>query len=346
MTPMEMKFILKNTVGNLYWKDREGKYLGCNQAYSTMIGFKSSDDIVGKSDRSLFLDVLDESKIKIIEETDQRIMRSMVEETLEEEGIDKSGKTAFYITKKIPIRDENGKVTGIMGTSIDITKEKKAELAYRSFLENMAHDIRTPFSGIYSVLEILCSNKEFSQETKELIEMAKESSESLLKLLNEVLDVISLGSQPVSIQYFNIRAIVSDVINLMLTEIKRKGLEINVECPVALVASDRFRISRILMNLVGNAIKFTEKGKISIEIHTKPNLEIKVSDTGIGIQEDKLDVIFEKFTKLTPSFKKGEFVGVGAGLYISKVMAKELGGDIVVESQINKGSTFKFLLTA
>lgn len=265
---MDITFILNNTVGNLYWKDREGKYLGCNQAYSDMVGLKSPKDIIGKSDRDLFSKVMSDARLKIIEATDQRIMLSGTEETLEEEGVDKYGKVAFYVTKKIPLREDEHTI-GIMGTSVDITKEKKAELAHRTFLENMAHDIRTPFSGIYSVLELLCHSQEFSGETKELIEIAKKASESLLRLLNEILDVITVGSQPVDITYFNIQPVVKDVIDLMLAEIKRKGLEIEVECPVALVASDKFRISRILMNLVGNAVKFTDKGKISVKVRTK-----------------------------------------------------------------------------
>ncbi|MGC1182612.1 PAS domain-containing sensor histidine kinase [Legionella sp.] len=333
----DLTFILDQSVGNLYWKDLKGKYKGANQTFLEMIGLNS---ILGKSDRDLFLDLMGEEKIKLIETIDQRIMTTGIEETLEEEGINKKGNKAYYFTKKIPLRDKAGKIIGLMGTSLDIPKEKQADIAYDEFLKNISHDITTPFCGLYSIAEILTQNERLDPETRELADYIKISADALLTFLKQALEINHLNAKCIEISEFNIREIVEEIYNLLLAEIKRKNLTVNIDCPNNLVQSDYFRISRILMNLMGNAVKFTEQGFIHVHISITPHFTITVQDSGIGIPKEQTDVIFQKFTKLKSSYQSNVFTGSGMGLYLTKQMVEELGGHIQVKSHLGKGSIF------
>lgn len=336
----DLRFILDQSVGNLYWKDLAGKYKGANLNFLKVTGLKSIDKILGKSDRDLFLPRMGEEKILIIEATDRRIMETGVEETLEEEGINKEGKKAYYLTKKIPLKNGQG-ITGIMGTSIDITKEKNADIAYDEFLKNISHDILTPFCGLYSMSEMLAGNAQLDADTREFANYIKISANALLSFLKQVLEINTLRSKKMETNEFNIAELAEEVYNLMLAEIKRKNLICHIDCPRDIVYIDRFRISRILINLVGNAVKFTPPGgTIRIKITTAPEFTITVQDTGIGIPEDKFEIIFKKFTKIKPSYESDVFTGSGIGLYLTKQMVKELGGKIYVNSCLGEGSIF------
>ena len=351
-----LKNILKLSPGNVYWKSKDGRFLGCNQNVADILGLSSCDDIIGKKNRDLFSAKL----AKQATEIDKQVMKSGKEYCVEENGLNIDWEPAIYLTRKLPLRNAKGDVIGILGISIDITemREQEAELkvareaanasqkAKNEFLANMSHDIKTPYHGIYGIADGLYQ-QETDPEKKEYLGYIVQSCRRLLELLNQITDIAKLGGISVSYKEFNILESVTEVTELMAAEAKRKGLILSTECPDAFITSDKFRVNRILTNLVGNALKFTDSGEVSIRVVTYPVLKIFVNDTGVGIPQDKHEFIFDQFAKLNPSHDFQTFTGAGLGLYMSKKLASEIGGDVMIEdSTVGKGSEFSFTLPA
>lgn len=244
----------------------------------------------------------------------------------------------FYLSVKSPLVHQDN-VIGVIGIAVDITKQKQAKIAKSEFLLNMQHDLRTPFSGIYSISKML-RDTEKDAGRKELQGMVVDSANRLLQLLDQVLEISRLGDNPLVYSEFNVKDAANEVAELLHAEIHAKGLSFSLDCQEALIKTDRMRFSRILMNLLGNAVKFTEKGTIGLKIILNDYLLVEVSDTGIGIPADKLDFIFEKFAKLKLSYKDKSFTGSGIGLHIVKQFVNDLGGLIKVQSTLDQGSIF------
>lgn len=329
--------IIKQTAGNLYWKDLEGRYLGCNVNFARILGYASPDAIIGKTE----FDFLEPALASLIVKTDKEVMETGRNITLEERGLDEHGKVAFYLSTKTPLLDENRSVIGVIGSSIDITKQQQAKIAKQEFIENMSHDLRTPFVGILSLSEYL-HDKETDPDKKEFLGEILKSGRWLLTLLNEVLEVSMLGSHQLNLTEFELSEMVQAISDLLRAEVRHKGLEMNISCPKVTIHSDKMRISRILLNLIGNAVKYTQKGSISINVFIDPQLKIIITDTGAGIPADALESIFERFSKLRPSYQEQYFNGVGIGLHVAREFAHDLGGDITVQSELGVGSTFIF----
>lgn len=339
--------IIRKSVGNLYWKDKEGRYGGCNNEFAEMIGLSSPEEIIGKTDRDLFLKSLGEEKLQKLLLHDQEIMREDQEKTIEEIGVDDQKRMAYYITRKSPLKDNQGQIIGLIGTSINITKEKGAMLAKQAFLENMSHDIRTPLAGVYGLAQILCDDYRDgnldSETVTEMLGDIKQSAGTLLEFLDHVLKIVDVGKDPVKKEKVDIKALIDEVALMLLPAIKQKNLKIEMDSPEIFVYTDKSRLLRIVLNLVSNAIKFTSEGKIKIQTSLAKNLMIAVEDTGIGIPEEKLNEIFDQFYKIKPSNQLPEFTGCGLGLYIARTMAAEIGAEITVQSIVNQGS--KFIVT-
>ncbi|MDF2866743.1 MAG: luxQ [Gammaproteobacteria bacterium] len=263
------------------------------------------------------------------------------------------GELRYIADCSFPIFSRKNELIGFAGIARDVTervlyeqalKEAKdqAEAANKSkteFLTNMSHDLRTPFSGILSMTSFLYEHEQ-DPTKKEMQDMVLTSAKRLLALLTDVLELSSLGSRPVRYTEFNIKDVVNEVSDLISAEIKMKHLKVMVDCPSTIITTDKHRVTRILLNLAGNAIKFTEKGCITIKVTTSPCLKLIVQDTGIGIPQDKLETIFEKFKKLLPSNQHANYQGTGLGLYIVKQFTEELAGTVTVSSQLNQGSCF------
>lgn len=266
------------------------------------------------------------------------------------------------------LHDESEAVTHIIATGIDITEQRKAEQAllqtkneaemankYKSeFLANLSHEIRTPMNGILGITELLLTSSALTKEQREYTEIVHESAESLMIIMNDILDFskIESGKMEIMISEFDLRATVENVVNLLSAKASEKGLNVDFyiapELPAA-VRGDQIRIQQVFLNLTGNAIKFTEKGGVSIrvvltqETATHVTALCSVSDTGIGIPNDKLDKLFKSFSQVDGSATR-RFSGTGLGLVISKRLTEIMGGDISVISELGKGSTFSFTL--
>jgi two-component system aerobic respiration control sensor histidine kinase ArcB len=245
----------------------------------------------------------------------------------------------IFLSIKQPLL-KSDEVLGIIVLSIDITEQRQAARAKEEFLANMAHDLRTPFSGILSMTSFVYE-RETDPLNKECLSHALNASKNLLKLLNEILEFSKIGSHPIQHSIFNILTEVSNIAALFQPDVIVKGLELNISCPSVDICTDKMRISRILLNLLGNAVKFSAKGKIDIVIKVKSNtLFIRIKDTGPGISQEHLNYIFDKFYKIETSYQNSKFKGAGLGLYITKQFVEDLGGSIKVNSKVDQGTTF------
>jgi two-component system aerobic respiration control sensor histidine kinase ArcB len=353
--------IISSIPGSIYWKNKDGKYLGCNEFMVKTAGLSTIDDIIGKTDYQLWPEQAD-----ALRENDKSVMESDHQITIEEKIV-LNGVERFFTVVKMPLKDSQGGINGVMGNSLEITDLKqtqhaleiakeKSEAANRSkteFLENMRHDIRTPLTGIVGFASIIRAEVK-DKKTREYADNLVASSYALLDLLNEILEVIkvSSGEIPILKKKFDLKKRIQDVIQLNQAKASQKHIKLSFEHDKTLPAytiGDSRRIHRVILELVANALNFTEKGQIKITtqlIKSKKReivAQITVEDTGIGMEVDKQQEIFLQFKRLTPSYE-GIYKGAGLGLAIVKQFIDELDGEIYVESKIAVGTKFTCIL--
>ena len=223
-----------------------------------------------------------------------------------------------------------------------------ANLAKSRFLANMSHEIRTPMTAILGYTELLRDGHLSARERAEYLDIIQHNSDALLVLINEVLDLsrIEAGQLVLEEREFSLPAVLDDVVQSHALRAREKGIELSLRylTPVPeRLLSDPFRIRQILVNLLGNAIKFTERGSVTLEVRWRPDtvapLVVVVTDTGIGIPDKALEHVFEPFRQLDATDSR-EHGGSGLGLAIARQLSRSLGGDIAVESQPGLGSRF------
>jgi uncharacterized protein (TIGR02285 family) len=263
-------------------------------------------------------------------------------------------------------RNHLGKAVKMYGAAQDITIQKEfedallkakiaaeqANLAKSEFLANMSHEIRTPINAIYGFSQILKDelSNATNQEHSEFANYIIEASDRLLFLINDILDIskVEAGKIEISNQIFDFDMLLLEIQNNITITAAQKDLAFHIIASSNLpkqVIGDKYRIEQVIKNLLNNAIKFTESGKIElfVQMKSKNELLFKVVDTGIGIPENKLEGLFEKFYQVDSSYTK-KYAGAGLGLAISKKLVTLMGGKIEVQSEIGKGSSFQFTI--
>ena len=346
------------TPGSLYWKDRNGHYLGCNEFMVKTAGLNSINAIIGKTDYELW----PESAKQIIK-NDHTVIETGKTMFIEETIRIPDGTLMQFTGVKMPLRDEHENIVGVIGNSLDITKLKQPEFALREakekveiankvkleFMRNMEHDIRTPFNGIWGIANIMWQ-RETDQEKKELLSDITSCAKELLDYCDGILDFskIEEGALPLVTKKFDIKKLVESIMAIEKPPAKYKQLDFTLhycESIPDVLIGDEYRLRRILLNLISNAIKFTQEGhvKLSVDLAKRDKREIIlkfiVSDTGIGIPQDKQAYLYERFSKIIES-NKGLYKGIGVGLRIVKQFIDEMDSEIDVKSTVNVGTTF------
>jgi PAS domain S-box-containing protein len=346
----------------IYLKDVNGRFLMVNQALADLLGAPSPEAVLGKSD----FDCYPEELARSFWADDQKVMDSgqpLINR--EETNVDFKGNANWVLTTKLPLRDSQGGLIGLMGVGRNITLRKQAEKevekardaaeaanrAKGEFLANMSHEIRTPLNGILGMAG-LALDTVLDREQREYVEAVKASAESLLGVINDILDFskIEAGKLELTPEEFDLRVHLQEIIKLMAMPARLKGIvlrcEVGPDVP-RFVQGDPCRLRQVVVNLLGNAVKFTERGEVAIEVSAEagadpgPTLHFVVRDTGIGIAAAKQRLIFEAFAQADGSTTR-RFGGTGLGLTICSRLVQMMGGKIWVESEQGRGSRFHF----
>jgi len=276
------------------------------------------------------------------------------------------------MSSKVPLRNSQDEVIGVVGISTDVTDRQEIEDAYKEakeraevanqaksyFMASLGHEFRTPLSHIIGLSDIMKTNrgKISTDEQDEYLTGIHEAGNDLLGLINDVIlfSKIETGHFKVDSESVNLKESIEKVVRNNSHRLQLKSLTIETEYSKTIpkeVYGDPRRIRQILINLISNAIKFTEKGGIKIKVQISPDdsrqLEISVTDSGIGIAHDKIPLLFQKFSQVHSEYtdqRMGRYRGVGLGLAITKELVELMDGHIGVTSRFGKGSTFYFTL--
>ena len=344
--------IVDNSPAVIYMKAVDGRYLLINRRFEELFHV-TRKDIVGKTDHEIFAkDFADKFR-----ENDVRVASEGRPIEFEEVAPHDDG-MHDYISVKFPIFAASGSMTGVCGISTDITLRKRAEAALREkeslearshFLSMVSHELRTPLQsmqeGIAVVLEGILGKINDGQ--RESLTIAQRNVERLTRLINDVLDVQRLDVHKLIYEMtpYDPNEVVSEVARTMRGVISKKGLDLKLDLSDKLpaVSYDRDRITQILLNLLNNAVKFTEKGSVTVATLLEDGeIVVAVRDTGIGIRPEDMPKIFKAFGQLRSPVDGSR--GGGLGLVISKKIAEQYGGTLLVESAPGRGSTFSLRL--
>ncbi len=345
--------------------DMKGRIIYCNNAVTRFFGKKSKNEMVGKS-----VDILSPPR-------ELHVQQKIIQETLsrgswqgEVVNYAKDGFPHILETRTWVITEPVEGVSGMVGVSSDITERKKmaedlraameaAEAASRAkseFLANMSHEIRTPMNAILGFTEILIQRSRDKQE-QYYLEAIRSGGRVLLSLINDILDLskIEAGKMEIRREATDIRNLFKEIQIFFSEKFREKQLEFRLHIPEDLprrILLDEVRLRQILINLVGNALKFTSRGYVRVSAAQQKNppcpenhlnLLLEVEDTGIGIADDQTEIIFDSFEQQKNQNIR-QYGGTGLGLSISRRLAEMMQGHLTVESKSGKGSTFRLLL--
>ena len=368
--------LMDNTPDHIYFKDADSRFTEISKAMAHSLGLRDHTGAIGKTD----LDFFTEAQARLALDDEREVMRSGVPLVDHEERETwPDGRETWASSTKLPLRDGDGNIMGTFGISRDITARKQAEqdlqelnaalegamgralelaaeadaanAAKSEFLANMSHEIRTPMNGVIGMVGLLLDT-ELDADQRHYAETVRASGESLLDLLNDILDFskIEAGGVELEMLDFDLRALFDDFAAMPAMRAHEKGLEFicaaSPDVPAHLVG-DPGRLRQVLLNLAGNAMKFTHQGEISVraalvaETDADVVVRFSIRDTGIGIAPEKQARIFEKFTQADASTTR-RYGGTGLGLAISKRLVELMGGEIGLSSEEGRGSEFWF----
>ncbi len=349
----------------IFAKDENSKFIMANKATANAYGL-TVNELVGSKQTEIHVNP---AEAKSYQEEDRYVISQEETKVISEQKFtDSNGDVRIFQTIKIPFRAKEKDEKSMLGVAIDITEQKRAEVELKkaknkaeesdklktAFLANMSHEIRTPMNAIVGFSELLNDPDLTNDIRKEFIGLINENSKVLLSLIEDIIDVAKIEAEQLKVvnSTCQINLIFDDLKKYYAKEIiKLNKTEIDIRYEKEMndekfsIISDPLRFRQIMNNLIGNAIKFTDKGFIEFGYKVKDNNDILfyVKDSGIGLQPEKTKMIFERFRQGQESSTK-EYGGTGLGLTISKRLVELLGGKIWVESVFQKGSIFYFTL--
>lgn len=360
----ELKAVFQTIPLPMAIKDTNGRYIYFNKHHKDYYGIK--DDSINQSiyERMYETDMADTETIKKLQKQDQFVFDQRTPSTIRIMS-HLGDKQKYADVIKAPIMDNNGGLIGIIVITHDVTEivkyediisaaKEEAEKTSKmksEFIANVSHEIRTPMNGVLGFIQLL-ETTSLSDEQKDYIDEIKKSSKTMLELLNNVLDLSKAEAGRMTFERipFNIRDLADDAASSLVSLVANKEIDITSYIDSNIhenLIGDPLKLKQVLTNLIGNAVKFTEKGEIRIMLQLIKDYEnevevlFRVDDTGVGIKKENLESIFEVFRQGDSSTTR-KYGGTGLGLAISKHIVEQLGGKINVESEYGIGSSFTF----
>lgn len=371
-----LESVVENIPNMIFVKEAKNlSFVRFNKAGEELVGHPRTA-MIGKTDYDFF----PKEQADYFTDKDREVIRNKRVVDIPEEPIHTPAGTRFLHTKKIPVFDRQGNPLYLMGISEDITERKEAEQqkiallqaeaareeaeksaekmahltdkandanrAKSAFLANISHEIRTPLGAMLGFAELALESQSLEKKNSYMMTVLRNGHE-LLRIVDEVLDLSKAESNSMEIEAvrFSLQEFLKDLCSLMEVQAKQKGLELNFNYATSLpefMVSDPYRLRQVLLNIIGNAIKFTEKGSVTVDTKTAGNLvQFTVTDTGIGITPEHAEKLFKPFAQADDSTTR-KFGGTGLGLYLSRRLAGLLGGDVkILSSKANEGSRFE-----
>jgi PAS domain S-box-containing protein len=360
----------------IFWKDDNSVYLGCNSQFAQLAGLETPDEICGKTDYDLPWDTKDADAWRA---SDRLVMDLDFPELMTlEPQIQADGEQVWLESHKVPLYNLNGDTIGVLGTFQDITKHKQAEESLKKlnlelqqaiakadaanraksdFLANMSHELRTPLNGILGYAQLLLRNPNVSPKEIKIFLTIQQCGSHLLTLINDILDLskIEAGKLELLSNDFYITNFLREIVEICRISAEKKHIAFNFDLPPTIpeiIRGDEKRLRQILINLLGNAIKFTDRGKVTFQVRSldprlnqngsKILLRFDVIDTGVGIKPEQLQKIFQAFEQAGDRQRQAE--GTGLGLAIARQLLQLMGSKLHVTSELDLGSTFWFEL--
>ncbi len=350
--------------GNVYWFDTSLKAQGCNQNVLDMFGLEDINQFIGLDfeDMAEMCGWSTEARQQFREDSEHVLTTKKPITNREDPPIKHAnGKLIYFLTDRVPILDRDNHLLGIIGISVDITERKElvkklehANKAKAEFIANMSHDIRTPLTGIIGLSSVVEMQSQ-ENEIKQYARMLNISGEQLLSLLNSVLDIVAsdtVGHKSLRVSVFNLEDLLRSIFELERPSLQIKSIDFKLEMDKALpqfIESDKEKLYRIILNILSNAIKFTHNGSITVvaSLVAQQNdtilTKIQIIDTGIGIPKEEVSKVFEQFYRANTA-NEGKFDGYGVGLHIVQKYLQLLKGEVLIESEVNKGTCISLTL--
>jgi PAS domain S-box-containing protein len=353
--------LIENFKGPIFQLDTSGNIMLLNHSAASLLKYPHNQ-LIGKS----IIELLPGQKNAILKTIDQIISTKAGVES--ETVLQVDALELCFLNSNEPLIDQNGRVFAIQVISYDITSRKRylaeiqkareaaddANQTKSMFLANMSHELRTPMNCIIGMTDLVLSS-ELNEKQRTYLNYAKASSQQLLAIINDILDISKIESKKMELSSvpFNLQELLNELIHVFQIAAQEKSLELSFDLaqgtPLNFMG-DSLRLKQVLSNLLSNAIKFTAQGFVRLTVEptgvteNMANLRISITDTGMGIPKDKIGQLFDSFCQVDASYTR-KFGGTGLGLAIAKALVEKMGGNIFVTSEEGKGSTFYFDIT-
>jgi PAS domain S-box-containing protein len=342
----------------LYCMDTDLRFTNCNRVYEEFTGFREQD-VIGKTDLEIYADIRDHATAQGFMNVNKRVINEKITVTTEETQIRPDNTRIYVRSTKTPLI-HNGKIVGLLGISRDVTEYRAAEEAAKAasraksgFLAKMSHEIRTPMNAIIGMAELALRANDLNSAREHLITI-KQAGSNLISIINDILDFskIETGKLEIIPVDYLFSSLINDVINIIRMRVVDTQIRflVNIDCKIPdALTGDEIRIRQVLLNILGNAVKYTEKGFVTLTVYGEPtgentvNLIIEVMDSGKGIKQEDLENLFVEYRQLDQEHNRG-IEGTGLGLTITRSIVLAMGGKIDVYSEYGKGSTFTVTL--